>query len=1106
MGRFALSLSSLAEKWPNKLKPRGIRAKLLIIFLLVKIIPLILLAIIAWRQFLTQGEMLRDISVANAITTLNDRAVENIERMTTDAALRAAAFLYARDSDVRTLAGLELSENAFRRFLESRKGRVVRSGPWTLNQDASAWVPAEAALSPPAFKAVSTNSENDDLDGFRHRPADNFSYDLVSLYDEITFLDLDGNEVIKVLAPDSPKTRHPLSPEKRNVADRANTYVRAETYFEELQGLQPGQIYVSEVIGAYVGANYIGLYTPGNVAAAAEQRGYAIDYRPGEQAYAGLENPTGRRFEGLVRWASPVADGRGRKIGYVTLALNHDHIMELVDHLTPMDERYTLLPSAYEGNYAFIWDYKCRSISHPRHHSIYGFDPETGEPQVPWLENSIYEGWQASGLSRWTDYVKDYPVFFEQSRNKAPAPALTRDGLVALDGRYLNFAPQCVGWMDLTGDGGSGSFYILWSGLYKLTTAAAIPYYTGRYAPSEANGYSRRGFGFVSIGSELEFFTSPARDIETALVKAADTSFRATLGELVWVTGLLIVVVVFVAIWMATFLTNSLNRLVGGISRYRAGERQFRFRAPVKDEFGALADAFDEMADSLAASVKNPLCLISLDRKVLYMNEHGLGVRNMTLDDVIGANYGDVSIYQTGSPSCPITALEEGREAEIFFLEPESRYFKGKAARLFDREGRPSGYIVELMDVTEMVLQKQDLELAMNEAQKANRHKGEFLARMSHEIRTPMNAILGLTGLVRKSLDERTGDVSDLSEVQENLRHIEVSSQHLLGLLNDILDISKIEAGKIELSEERVELPKLAETVSEIIKPRCDDKHISFETVFDSFAEVSFLTDPLRLRQVLINLLGNAVKFTPAAGRVAFHMLRKDRRPGETLVEFVVRDTGIGIPRSVQAAIFQPFEQADNRIVSQFGGTGLGLPISRHIVRLLGGDITLKSDEGLGSEFSFSLWLRETESRSASAAAAADPTGKFTGQRLLLVDDMDLNRKIVRAMLRNTGLEIDEAGDGDEAVEKFKNTPENTYSLILMDVLMPQMDGYEATRAIRALSRADAGTVPVVALTAHAFTEDIDRAMSAGMNAHLAKPVKRELLLEVLFRFLTPSA
>jgi hypothetical protein len=248
MGPLSFSFRRWAVKWPPGWKP-GIRAKLLFIFLLAKIIPLIFLAFVAWNQFFRQGEVMRDIAVTDAVAALNDRAVENIERMTTDAALKVASFLYDRDSDILFLAGLEPSEDVFRRFQASRKGRVLQSGRWVLDAEGRAWAP-EDPPAPPAEPAVSSNSENDDLDGFRARPPDGFTYNLLSLYDEITFLNLDGQEIIKVLAPDSPKIRHPLSPEKRNVAGRANTYVKAETYFEELKDLEPGQVYVSEVIGA----------------------------------------------------------------------------------------------------------------------------------------------------------------------------------------------------------------------------------------------------------------------------------------------------------------------------------------------------------------------------------------------------------------------------------------------------------------------------------------------------------------------------------------------------------------------------------------------------------------------------------------------------------------------------------------------------------------------------------------------------------------------------------------------------------------------------------------------------------------------------------------
>ncbi|MDR0357550.1 MAG: hypothetical protein LBH63_04200, partial [Clostridiales Family XIII bacterium] len=459
----------ILDSFLNKRK-LNMRAKLMIIFLVVKVVPLILLAVIAWYQFASLGDTLRNIAVGDSSKALNDSAVENIERMTTDAAQRVADFLYGRDNDILYAASIAPSEEAYRQFSEARSRSVVKKGGWELAEDGQSWIPAGESSSE-SSDVSSTNTENNDMDGFRYRQPDAFAYEAIPLYDEITFIDLNGNEQVKFVDPDSPKTYYPMSAEKKNVSDRTNTYVKAETYFEKLKALKPGEIYVSDVIGAYIRSDYIGMYTPDALKAAGKDRGYDILYDPEAQAYAGEENPNGQRFEGIVRWATPVTNDSGAMIGYVTFALNHDHIMEFVDHLTPMNERYTELPSAFEGNYAFIWDYKCRSICHPRHHSIVGFDPETGDPQVPWLESSIYDAWQASGVERWEDFVRDLPEFDNQSREKKPSPALTKEGLVGLDGRYLNNAPQCTGWMDLTREGGSGSFYILWSGLYKLTTA-----------------------------------------------------------------------------------------------------------------------------------------------------------------------------------------------------------------------------------------------------------------------------------------------------------------------------------------------------------------------------------------------------------------------------------------------------------------------------------------------------------------------------------------------------------------------------------------------------------------------------------------------------------
>ncbi len=1213
----------------------GMRAKLIIIFLLAKVIPLLLVTFIAWRQIVTLGNVLREIAVSDSSAALNASAVENIERMSTDTALEVADFLYGRDADILYLAGIAPTEQNYRAYIQAKAGNLLDGGQWALNADQTAWAP----IDPPAPIAkttggISSNKENDDQDGFHYRDPDAYRYKSVPLYDEITFVDVHGVEQVKVTAQGSTKTHYPMNPAKQDVSRRENTYVKAETYFAELQKLKPGEIYVSDVTGAYVGANYIGMYTPPVVAKAAADRGYDIPFSPEKQAYAGKENPNGQRFEGIVRWATPVTDISGNIIGYVTFALNHDHIMEFVDHITPMNERYTDLPSAFEGNYAFIWDYKCRSICHPRHHSIVGFDPNTGEPQIPWLETSIYEGWQASGIAKWTDYVKDLPTFHEQSRAKKPAGILTKSSLVGLDGRYLDNAPQCTGWMDLTRDGGSGSFYILWSGLYKLTTAAAIPYYTGHYAPSEENDFSRRGFGFVAIGAGLEDFTRPARETGERLNTAINENLGTTLLTLMLATALLVALVVLIAIWLASWLTGNITELIQGISRFRAGERQFRFHAKVKDEFGTLADSFDEMADSVVDSVKDSLCITNTDGDIIYINEKGLALNHKTLPEVVGQPYALHSVYPAYSVYDPILALQNGREADIYYFAREDRYVRGVANYFLNNQGQKIGYIIETRDVSDMVreqlkIEEQrmlldkifssspdliwymdmdgrylavnprfasisgqrpeqfvgrvaiemlpreiangfdqndrealagrralyteervvfadghvevldsvrtpikdangalvgllgyarnvnkrvtaeealrqtqlDLEQAVADANRANEHKGDFLARMSHEIRTPMNAIIGITNIVQKKLQGTTSEANK-AEVLGHVNQIETSSQHLLGLLNDILDISKIEAGKIELSEEAMELGKLANTVAGIIKPRCDEKGITFTTHFDTFRPSTFLSDSLRLRQVLINLLGNAVKFTPERGIIDFYIKKLDQRDGRTLVHFSVKDSGIGISKDAQANIFEPFEQGNRKVSRQFGGTGLGLAISRSIVQLFGGAIELNSELGAGSEFSFDIWLQEVESDEPSAPVPTDTTSKFTGKRLLLVDDVDINRMIVAEMLSSTGIAIDEANDGEEALRLFSQSPVGAYDIILMDVQMPVMDGYEASDAIRMLSRPDARTVPIIALTANAFKEDIDRALMHGMNAHVAKPVEMDTLLEILFRFL----
>jgi signal transduction histidine kinase len=1089
----------------------GIRAKLVILFVVIKLIPLILLTIIAIRQFHVLGTVVQlrvddmktetnsaltamgEIAILDSVEALNNSAIHQIERTSTDLANRVAEFLYQRDDDIRYAAGLEPGESAYRNFVRNRTGKLIKQREWVLSADGSSWVPREPVSQSPL--SPSSNSENNTL--YHNRPATLWETETRPLYLEMTYIDLGGNEIVKATTSNLMDTR------RRNVSNRLNTFVRAETYFSELKNLKPGEIYVSDVIGEYVGSRLIGMYTPENVHA----RG--LEYRPENEAYAGGETPNGRRFKRLVRWATPVVRG-GQITGYVTLALDHDHIMEFVDHITPMEERYVEMPSAFEGNYAFIWDYQCRSIAHPRHHSIVGFDGETGEPQVPWLEESIFREWQASELG-YAEFIKGVPVFNEQSRNKRPAPELTAAGLVGLDGRYLNNAPQCTGWFDLTKEGGSGSFLILWSGIWKPNTAATIPYYTGNY------GKTKRGFGFVAVGAGLEDFQRPVQQTEKAL-GAVMTETDNALGRAATETntiiassqvhttliigltaGIMTILVVLVAIWIASVFSASITNLNKGISRFRTGERHFRFKSSIKDEMGVLANSIDEMADSLSEADRGPIVIINMDLKVLFVNDILLNIVGKKLDQALGMPYPEFSLYPENTEYDPIKALQGGYETAVLYIKDLGCYLKGEASYLTDRNGNRIGYIITSIDVTEFMEQQKLLEAAVTEAKLANEHKGNFLARMSHEIRTPMNAIIGMTGIVKKKLTAKSYMIDD---VLANISQIETSSHHLMGLLNDILDISKIEAGKIDLTMEDIDLLKLVQTVETIIKPRCDEKKITFDTLFDLSQGVSYRGDSLRLRQVLINLLGNAVKFTAEKGKVSFRVICRERKNGKSLIDFSVCDTGIGISAEALSMLFKPFQQADNQITQKYGGTGLGLAISKNIVQMLGGDIVVDSEQGKGSEFHFSLWLEETKAENTEEILIKNIPNRLKGKKALLVDDVPINRMVAASMLEVTGIAIDEASDGAEAVKMFHESAAGEYSIIYMDVQMPVMNGYKAAETIRALQREDAKTVPIIALTANAFREDIEKAIASGMNAHLAKPMDLEKTLEVTFRLL----
>jgi signal transduction histidine kinase/CheY-like chemotaxis protein len=426
---------------------------------------------------------------------------------------------------------------------------------------------------------------------------------------------------------------------------------------------------------------------------------------------------------------------------------------------------------------------------------------------------------------------------------------------------------------------------------------------------------------------------------------------------------------------------------------------------------------------------------------------------------------------------------------------------QGVANYFLDEHGVRLGYIITSNDVTELSTKQVELERAKEEAELASQHKSRFLARMSHELRTPMNAIIGFNDMTRSKIDnaQGSGNLEDLDDYLTRLKH---SSLDLLNLLNDILEASNLESGSVTLVEKPVNLKEMFEHIAEKAKRDCANKHLELTTHLDELTHHHFVTDGMRLQQVLNNLLNNAIKYTPEYGRIDLIVRHKERKDGKSLLSFAVRDMGAGIAPDKIYQILHPYEHTETDYTG--GGNGLGLMIVRRALELFHTDICVRSELGKGSEFFFDVWLQETETHEKVEVESA--VGRFTGQRALVVDDVRLNRVVLVNLLREAGFSVDEAKDGKEGLEMFEQSPENTYSIVLMDIQMPTMNGWESTVAIRNLPRLDAKTTPIITISANAFQEDMDKSMDSGMNAHYAKPIQRQGLAEILMLFCKPTS
>lgn len=413
-------------------------------------------------------------------------------------------------------------------------------------------------------------------------------------------------------------------------------------------------------------------------------------------------------------------------------------------------------------------------------------------------------------------------------------------------------------------------------------------------------------------------------------------------------------------------------------------------------------------------------------------------------------------------------------------------------------------------DVTKVRLEEYNLRKSLMDAyeaaKQANEAKSDFLSRMSHDIRTPMNAIMGMTTIAQVYIDDK-------AKVSDCLKKIQMSSSHLLGLLNEVLDMSKIESGNFNLADDIFDIVEMMYNLIDMSKAVAQKKHHIVETDFEQVQHRIVEADSQRLQQVFMNLFGNAVKYTPEYGRIKVILSEKASRiPKFCCYELIFEDNGIGMTPEYMENIFEPFSRAEDTRINKIEGTGLGLSISKSIVEMMNGTIQVESEVNKGSKFTVTVFLKTTDGSYGTIGINDGKTGNntlyekncglYSEKNILLVEDNERNAEVAAELIGITGVNVEIVDNGRKAVERFAQSEPGYYGLIFMDIQMPVMNGYDAARNIRKLEREDAGKIPIIAMTANAFMEDVEAAQAAGMNEHIAKPLEFDKLTEILKKWL----
>ena len=951
-------------------------------------------------------------NIKQSTNALDKKSIEAQQLRCTEIAMDVSRFLYERDRDLKVLAMLKPDPKTYLDFYNNSNGEVViTTKDYDKAQKKINW-----------NKSGITHTDPINQKQFTYFDPLPFKTKTMPLYKEITFYDLNGNETIKI-------RNGKISKDLRDISKRNNTYCKAEiyrelkvedielnsnhyyemedkniqglikelnipqnmtwrkkhyyfardkkgniiekTYFDHCRNLKKDEIYVSRVIGEYVPTHIIGKYTEENL------KKIGRPYKPEQSAYSGRENPAGKKFEGIVRWVTPVFKNN-RKIGYVTMALDHTHIMEFTDHIVPTDERFTEVTDPGSGNYAFLWDDAHRCISHGRDYFIMGFNSRTGKEVLPWNPKD------------WLKQIKS--------------------GFVGLDGKFLEEkAPQCDGWINCTENGGSGSFLIYWSGLWKFTAVASVPYTTGHYKDYP------RGFGYVTLGAEIADFHKDVsimekdlktqyalfeKNIEQSNVEAK-SRFSSISGKnmnLIIIISLIIFLLIFITgYYTSKKLVQPVKVLTDAAQKLSKGDFDISIENKTSDEIGFLSSTFEKMAQDIKDGFE----------KIEYQNNR----------------------------------------------------------------------LVEL-----------------------DKLKDDFLANTSHELRTPLN---GIIGIAESMIDPSRGFQEN--DIKRNLNMIVSSGKRLASLVNDILDFSKLKKKDIALSVSNIDLYSVTDVVLKLSAPLVGKKKLKLLNEVPGDIPLVH-ADENRLQQIMHNLIGNAIKFTDDG----YVKVKAERQNNLVLVS--ISDTGIGIPAEKLDSIFESFEQVDSSVSRIYGGTGLGLAVTKQLIELHGGNISVSSEINKGSVFSFTLKIADDQSKKSNITELNEQDyvsiinpelinelqnipdlneGGSSRYNILAVDDDPINLQVLENFLNQEKFKVICVNNGYEALKVIDEGFQP--DLILLDIMMPKMSGFQVLEKIR--DKFQLHELPVVLLTAKNQVNDVIQGFNTGTNDYLTKPISRNELL-----------